>query len=86
MKPHPIIDYPFRWIPMLVLALILVATQVVLVCGYTGNDYLPALVDGVATIGWLAAIAYFTVCGRSCFVVPDGYNHDNRWKPVMAGG
>ena len=43
---------------MLVLALILVATQVVLVCGYTGNDYLPALVDGVATIGWLAAIAY----------------------------
>ena len=58
MKPHPIIDYPFRWIPMLVLALILVATQVVLVCGYTGNDYLPALVDGVATIGWLAAIAY----------------------------
>ena len=42
---------------MLVLALILVATQVALVCGYTGNDYLPALVDGVATIGWLAAIA-----------------------------
>ena len=58
MKPHPIIDYPFRWIPMLVLAFILVATQVALVCGYTGNDYLPALVDGVATIGWLAAIAY----------------------------
>lgn len=87
MKPHPIIDYPFRWIPMLVLALILVATQVALVCGYTGNDYLPALVDGVATIGWLAAIAYFgLVCGRSCFVVPDGYNHDNRWKPIMAGG
>ena len=43
---------------MLVLAFILVATQVALVCGYTGNDYLPALVDGVATIGWLAAIAY----------------------------
>ena len=42
---------------MLVLALILVATQVVLVCGYTGNDYLPALGDGVATLGWLAAIA-----------------------------
>lgn len=42
---------------MLVLAFILVATQVALVCGYTGNDYLPALVDGVATIGWLAAIA-----------------------------
>ncbi len=58
MKAHPIIDYPYRWVPMLVVALILVATQVALVCGYTGTDYLPALVDGVATIGWLAAIAY----------------------------
>ena len=44
MKAHPIIESPFRWIPMLVLALILVAFQVALVCGYTGNDYLPALV------------------------------------------
>ena len=43
---------------MLVLALILVVFQVALVCGYTGNDYLPALVDGIVTIGWLAAIAY----------------------------
>ena len=58
MKAHPIIESPFRWIPMLVLALILVAFQVALVCGYTGNDYLPALVDGIVTIGWLAAIAY----------------------------
>lgn len=58
MKAHPIIDYPFRWIPMLVLALVLVVFQVALVCGYTGNDYLPALVDGIVTIGWLAAIAY----------------------------
>ena len=58
MKAHPIIESPFRWIPMLVLALILVAFQVALVCGYTGNDYLPALVDGMVTIGWLAAIAY----------------------------
>lgn len=58
MKAHPIIDYPFRWIPMAVLALVLVALQVALVCGYTGIDYIPALVDGIATIGWLAAIAY----------------------------
>ena len=49
MKAHPIIEFPFRWIPMLVLALILVAFQVALVCGYTGNDYLPALVDGIVT-------------------------------------
>lgn len=58
MKAHPIIDYPFRWIPILVLALILVVIQTALVCGYTGIDYLPALVDGITTIGWLAAIAY----------------------------
>ena len=58
MKAHPIIESPFRWIPILVLALILVAFQVALVCGYTGNDYLPALVDGIVTISWLAAIAY----------------------------
>ena len=66
MKAHPIIESPFRWIPMLVLALILVAFQVALVCGYTGNDYLPALVDGIVTIGWLAAIAYLAwfVVGR----------------------
>ena len=58
MKAHPIIDYPFRWIPMLVLALVLVTCQVALVCGYTGAGYIPALVDGIATIAWLAAIAY----------------------------
>ena len=58
MKAHPIIDYPFRWIPMLVLALVLVTCQVALVCGYTGTGYIPALVDGIATIAWLAAIAY----------------------------
>lgn len=58
MKVHPIIDYPFRWVPMLVLALVLVAVQVALVCGYTGTGYFPALVDGIVTIGWLAALAY----------------------------
>ena len=38
--------------------LVLVAAQVALVCLYTGADYLPALVDGIATMGWLAALAY----------------------------
>ena len=55
MKAHPIIDYPYRWIPILLLLLVLVAAQVALVCLYTGADYLPALVDGIATMGWLAA-------------------------------
>lgn len=58
MKAHPIIDYPYRWIPILVLVLILVVCQVALMCGYTGADYIPALIDGITTIGWLAAIAY----------------------------
>ena len=58
MKAHPIIDYPYRWIPILLLLLVLVAAQVALVCLYTGADYLPALVDGIATMGWLAALAY----------------------------
>jgi hypothetical protein len=41
---------------MLVLALFWLHTGA-LVCGYTGNDYLPALVDGMND--WLAgAIAY----------------------------
>jgi len=44
MKAHPIIDYPYRWIPILLLLLVLVAAQVALVCLYTGADYLPALV------------------------------------------
>ena len=42
MKAHPIIDYPYRWIPILLLLLVLVAAQVALVCLYTGADYLPA--------------------------------------------
>ncbi|KAB5059303.1 LytTR family transcriptional regulator, partial [Bacteroides thetaiotaomicron] len=28
MKAHPIIDYPYRWVPMLVVALVLVVAQV----------------------------------------------------------
>lgn len=58
MKAHPIIDYPFRWIPMLVVAVILVIIQVVLLHGYTGADYLPAVIDGITTIGWLMALGY----------------------------
>lgn len=60
MKAHPIMDYPYRWIPMLGATIILIIIQVVLICGYTGADYIPATVDGIATIGWLAAIAYLS--------------------------
>ncbi|RGN36512.1 LytTR family DNA-binding domain-containing protein [Bacteroides oleiciplenus] len=58
MRAHPIIDYPYRWLPVLVLALVLAITQAALSWGYAGTNWLPALVDGVTTIGWLAALAY----------------------------
>ena len=84
MKAHPIIDYPYRWIPILLLLLVLVAAQVALVCLYTGADYLPALVDGIATMGWLAALAYLAwyVVG---FVIADRYYHDSGRKSALAG-
>ena len=55
MKTHPIIDYPYRWVPMLVVALVLVAAQVAIMSVYTGADYVPAVIDGIAAIGWLMA-------------------------------
>ena len=58
MRAHPIIDYPYRWFPMLVLALVLAIIQATLSWGYAGSDWLPAIIDGITTIGWLAALAY----------------------------
>lgn len=58
MKAHPIIDYPYRWFPTFVLALTLAIIQAALAWGYAGADWLPALVDGIATVGWFAALAY----------------------------
>lgn len=58
MEKHPIIDYSYRWIPILLAALILVIAQVALLCGYTEADYLPAVIDGITTIGWLMALFY----------------------------
>ena len=42
MKTHPIIDYPYRWVPVLVVALVLVVAQVMIMSVYTGADYVPA--------------------------------------------
>ena len=58
MRAHPITDYPYRWFPMLVLALVLAIIQATLSWGYAGSDWLPAIIDGITTIGWLAALAY----------------------------
>ena len=52
MRAHPIIDYPYRWFPMLVLALVLAIIQATLSWGYAGSDWLPAIIDGITTIGW----------------------------------
>ncbi len=51
MRAHPIIDYPYRWFPMLVLALVLAIIQATLSWGYAGSDWLPAIIDGITTIG-----------------------------------
>ena len=64
MRAHPIIDYPYRWFPMLVLALVLAIIQATLLWGYTGTDWLPAIIDGITTIGWLAALAYLAWFSR----------------------
>lgn len=58
MKAHPITDYPYRWIPMLGIAIILILAQIALIRGYTEADYLPALIDGIATVGWLMGVGY----------------------------
>ncbi|WP_294615367.1 LytTR family transcriptional regulator DNA-binding domain-containing protein [uncultured Bacteroides sp.] len=58
MKAHPIIDYPYRWLPVLMLALVLAIIQATLSWGYAGADWLPAIIDGITTIGWLAALTY----------------------------
>lgn len=58
MRAHPIIDYPYRWLLVLVLALVLAIIQAALSWWYAGANWLPALVDGVTTIGWLAALTY----------------------------
>lgn len=58
MKAHPIIDGAYRWIPVLVSALVLVIAQVILLHEYAGVEYLPAVIDGVVTIGWLVALGY----------------------------
>ena len=71
MRAHPIIDYPYRWFPMLVLALVLAIIRATLLWGYTGADWLPAIIDGITTIGWLAALAYGLVCSRPSIHSPD---------------
>lgn len=58
MKAHPIIDYPYRWIPVLASALLLVIVQTVLLWWYAGADWLPAVIDGLTTVGWLMTLAY----------------------------
>lgn len=58
MKTHPITDYPYRWLPMLLLAAVLAVVQATLAWGYADAEWLPALIDGVASIGWLSALVY----------------------------
>lgn len=58
MKAHPIIDHTYRRIFILLLGMVLVVVQVAFLRCYTGTGYLPAIIDGVATIGWLMVLFY----------------------------
>lgn len=58
MKAHPIVDSPQRWFPTLVTAFLLIAAQVVLLRCYAEAPWTPAVIDGVATVGWFLALAY----------------------------
>lgn len=43
---------------MLLLAAVLAVVQATLAWGYADAEWLPALIDGVASIGWLSALVY----------------------------
>lgn len=58
MKAHPIIDYPYRWIPAFVSALLLAVAQIAMLRWYTGADWMPSVIDGIATTVWFAVLAY----------------------------
>lgn len=58
METHPITAYSYRRIPILALALLLVIVHTALLRYYVGADWIPALIDGITTIGWFTALSY----------------------------
>ena len=60
MRAHPITDYPYRWIPAFASALLLVVAQTILLQWYAKTDWLPAVIDGITTVGWFMALTYLT--------------------------
>lgn len=58
METHPITSYPYRWIPIVAAGILLAIAQTALIRCYACTDWLPALIDGVTTIGWLMTLAY----------------------------
>ena len=60
MEAHPITDYPYRWTPALGLSLFLVIAQTALLRCYTDTDWIPALIDGITTIGWFIILSYLS--------------------------
>lgn len=58
MKAHPITDYPHRWIPAFVSALLLAVVQIAMLRWYAGADWIPSMIDGITTVGWLAVLTY----------------------------
>lgn len=60
MSVHPIIESPRQWIPALLLLVVAAIVQVALLVGYGGATLLPAMVDGVLSVGLFGILAYFS--------------------------
>ena len=68
MEAHPIIDSPRRWTITLLLAFLAAGVQAVLLITYADAGSLPALADGMVSVGIFCVLAYL-----SWFVT--GYEH-----------
>lgn len=60
MDINPIQITPRRWMVALGLAVIAVGIQVALLWGYAGAEWLPALIDGLLSVGLLCSLAWLS--------------------------
>lgn len=60
MEAHPIIDSPRRWTITLLLAFLAAGVQAVLLITYADAGSLPALADGMVSVGIFCVLAYLS--------------------------
>lgn len=58
MDINPIQESPRRWMMAAGLAVVAVGLHTALLCEYTGAEWIPALADGVISVGLLCGLAY----------------------------